>query len=54
MGPDHILNSGYLELAETNGIIMIFPQTIKDPVGSRLACWDTYAFTGDFYGNAHL
>jgi hypothetical protein len=50
VGARHILNSGYLEVAEANGIIMLFPQairTIANPKGS----WDVYGFTsGEFYG----
>lgn len=53
VGPNHVLNSGFLEVAETNGIIMIFPQT-RQSVLSTLRCWDVYGYTGDFFGTNYL
>ncbi|CAL8074274.1 unnamed protein product [Orchesella dallaii] len=47
-GEDHIRNSGYLEVAETNGIIMVFPQAIAS-AENDIGCWDSYGFTGSLY-----
>jgi len=44
----HIVNSGYLEVAEANGIIMVFPQAY-DSAENRIGCWDTFGFTGRLF-----
>jgi len=41
----HILNSGYLKVAEANGIIMVFPQDY-DSAQNRGGCWDTFGLGG--------
>ncbi|CAG7662111.1 unnamed protein product [Allacma fusca] len=49
-GTSHIVNSGYLEVAELSNIIMVFPQAVSSE-GNEIGCWDTYGFTGLQYGN---
>lgn len=46
---NHIKNSGYLEIAEANGIIMVFPQVLSSNQ-SRIGCYDTFGVTGPLYG----
>lgn len=48
VGAEHITNSGYLEVAEANGIIMVFPQA-QSSLENDIGCWDTYGFTGPLY-----
>jgi hypothetical protein len=48
VGSGHIVASGFLEVAEANGIIMVFPQALsstEQPDG----CWDIFGITGSFY-----
>lgn len=56
MGNKHILDSGLLDLAETNGIIMIFPQAVRTPqqlldegIGNPSGCWDIIGASGPNY-----
>jgi len=48
-GTKHILNSGYLEVAEASGIIMIFPQAKASEPNNEIGCWDTFGISGRFY-----
>jgi hypothetical protein len=50
VGENHIRNSGYLELAETNGIIMVFPQALGSSPQNEIGCWDTYNVTQSLFG----
>ncbi len=50
IGIDFIKYSGYLEVGETNNIIMLFPQassTLLNPNG----CWDWWGYTGPDYAS---
>jgi len=49
-GTDHVVNSGFLELAEVNNLIVVFPQVLSNPPENRIGCWDTYGLTGQLYG----
>jgi len=49
VGTDHIVNSGFLEVAEQNGIVMLFPQVVTS-AENDIGCWDTYGFTSPLYG----
>jgi poly(3-hydroxybutyrate) depolymerase len=49
-GTDHIVNSGYLELAEANNLIVVFPQANSSLPENAIGCWDTYGLTGELYG----
>jgi len=51
---NHIRRSGYLELAEENGIIMVFPQAQKRLPENEIGCWDTYGLTGPLFGSKNL
>jgi len=42
-GSEHIMKSGYLEVAELNNVIMLFPQSHSTPA-NEFACWDTYGY----------
>jgi len=44
----HMIKSGFLELAEKNHIILLFPQIQKDSV-NYLGCWDSFGNTGPDY-----
>jgi hypothetical protein len=46
-----IRNSGFMEVAEVNGIVMLFPQNNPLPSkgGSARGCWDTYGVSGTYY-----
>lgn len=53
-----IRNSGYIQVADTNNIIMAFPQTVSRLIrpsfpyvhpGSLLACWDMFGMYGSNY-----
>jgi len=47
-GTDHIANSGYLEVAEANNMIVVFPQAWSSMENS-IGCWDTYGLTSSLY-----
>jgi len=40
--------SGYLEWAESNKIVLAFPQVVSAPA-NPYACWDWWGYTGDSY-----
>lgn len=46
---NHIRNSGFLQLAELNDVIVMFPQVLRS-ARNPLGCWDTYGYTGQLYG----
>jgi hypothetical protein len=48
VGAGHVLNSGFLEVAEANNIVVVFPQNMN---GTRniYGCWDTFGLTGKDY-----
>ena len=48
-GDNHIKNSGYLEVAELNSIIMVFPQAHSNTRTNQIGCWDTYGIAGPLY-----
>ena len=48
LGDTYVINTGYLELAESNGIIIIFPQVVPTPdEGLLRGCWNWYGYLGD-------
>lgn len=54
MNPDFIQDkfatiAGYNEWAETNGIIILYPQSAKIPKDNPYACWDWFGFSGPNY-----
>ncbi|XP_035716524.1 uncharacterized protein LOC110860759 [Folsomia candida] len=48
VGPGHVVRSGFLEVAEANGIIVVFPQAISSRE-NNIGCWDTFGVTGPLY-----
>ncbi|CAL8109987.1 unnamed protein product [Orchesella dallaii] len=50
-GTSHFANSGYLELAEANDLIVVAPQAVGTGPGgeNEIGCWDTYGLTGPNY-----
>jgi hypothetical protein len=44
--------TGYLEVADLNDIVLIFPQTRRSIYNPRnpSGCWDWMGFTGKLYG----
>lgn len=44
----YILDSGFLEHAAANNIIVVFPQVFSSPNNSY-ACWDYWGYTGHNY-----
>jgi len=53
IGTDFIKQSGYLPWAETNDIVLAFPQVRKslaEPLNPH-ACWDWWGYTGEDYAN---
>jgi len=50
VGMNHVLKSGFLEVAEANNIIVVFPQNVN-ATGNEIGCWDTYGFTGENFAN---
>jgi poly(3-hydroxybutyrate) depolymerase len=54
MNPDFIqdkfeLLAGYNEWAETNKIVVLYPQSAKLGQANPYACWDWFGFTGENY-----
>jgi len=48
LNEDYIQNTGYLEWAAANDLIVLFPQTIKTKVNEN-GCWDFWGYTGNTY-----
>jgi len=48
VGTDFIQQSGYLSWAETNDIVMAFPQVVPGTL-NPYACWDWWGYTGEDY-----
>jgi hypothetical protein len=49
VGKKHAKYSGFLQVAEKNGIIIVFPQ-VKKTKENPNTCWDIYGYTGPNYG----
>jgi len=49
IGNDYYLNAGYNPWAESNNIIVLYPQAAPVPVTNPLGCWDWWGFTGTTY-----
>lgn len=54
MSPDFIQDkfvtlAGYNEWAESNNIVVLYPQSAKVAGDNPYACWDWFGFTGDNY-----
>jgi hypothetical protein len=43
----YIKNTGYNEWADTNNIIVLYPQTIPDPGQNPKGCWNWFGFARD-------
>jgi len=52
IGTLHIEGTGLLEVAEDNGIIMVFPQA-KTTSFNKEACFDNFGYTGKNFANRH-
>lgn len=48
LGTDFIEQSGYLQWAESNDIVLAFPQ-VAVAAANPYACWDWWGYTGDNY-----
>jgi poly(3-hydroxybutyrate) depolymerase len=48
VGTDFIQQSGYLPWAETNDIVLAFPQVVPGAL-NPYACWDWWGYTGADY-----
>jgi len=50
-GPEFIRNSGFLEVSEANGIILLFPQNNPTDFEGTPAegCWDTFGSGGEYF-----
>ncbi len=48
----YVQNSGFLPVAESNGIITVFPLSTKTP-SNMGGCWDFFSYTGPLFGT-HL
>ncbi len=53
VGSNYIHNGGFMEVAELNNIIVLFPQA-KETKENRYGCWDYFGFTGEHYGEPKL
>jgi poly(3-hydroxybutyrate) depolymerase len=40
MGNIYTVHAGYLEVAELNDIIVLFPQAIQQTISNPQGCWD--------------
>jgi len=49
VGLDYVNDSGYNRWAETNGIIVIYPQTASKELSNPEGCWDWWGFTSANY-----
>ncbi|KZS13734.1 Uncharacterized protein APZ42_021099 [Daphnia magna] len=49
IGDVFVKNAGYLEVAESNAIILLFPQVVRTPVSNPNACFDWWGYAGNDY-----
>jgi len=53
VGLDYVLNTGYNKWADTNNIVMVYPQTVASffPIENPSGCWDWWGggYTGSSY-----
>lgn len=49
-GTSHLINSGYLEVAQANDLIIVAPQALASLPENAIGCWDTYGIGGRLYG----
>ena len=53
IGDSYIKDTGYLEWAAENNIVVVFPQTVRSttlPVNPK-GCWDWWGYTGTAYSS---
>lgn len=50
---EYIKCSGYIEMADANNMIVLFPQVKQSRVDTitLFQCWDLHGYTGPLYGN---
>ena len=53
VGDVYATRSGYLEVAEANNIVVLFPQAIKT-LDNPNGCWDWWGYVTALYGNFQL
>lgn len=51
IGKEYLENTGYLEWAASNNLIVLFPQSVKNPPLNMNGCWDFWGFTGSDYAS---
>lgn len=50
IGDTFVTKTGYLEWAEANDLVVLFPQAMQAPwVGNPRGCWDWWGYTGPLY-----
>jgi poly(3-hydroxybutyrate) depolymerase len=52
IGDRYVRTTGYNELADSNHIIVLYPQVGATPVNNPLGCWDFWGYTSDNALNA--
>lgn len=50
MGNTFALRAGYLEVAEVNNIIVLFPQAIAQILSNPNACFDWWGYLNNLFG----
>lgn len=53
-GMEYIKCSGYIEMADANDMMILFPQVKQSRVDTitLFQCWDLHGYTGPLYGMA--
>ena len=50
VGMDYVLHTGYNGWAEANGIVVLYPQAVRNMMlGNPRGCWDWWGYTGPQY-----
>ena len=49
LNEDYAQNTGYLEWAATNDLIVLFPQAVSAPFVNESGCWDFWGLTNENY-----
>ncbi len=52
-GTPFVRHSGYLAPADTNRIVVLFPQAVSIPGLNPFGCWDWWGYTGSNFANKH-
>ncbi len=51
LGREFALNSGYNQVADSNNMIILYPQIKGDRLTNPYDCWDWIGYSDQYFGN---